>query len=584
MIEAETGTGVKGKLSDQADSYDVAILGGGLAGLSLALQLKRQRPGTSVLVAEKRAGPAPEAAFKVGESTVEIAAHYFAQTCGMKDHIEREQLRKAGLRFFFPAGDNSDITARVEWGETGFSSPVPTYQLDRGRFENALAESCIEHGVEVRGGTRVESVEIDPDGHKVTLQREGDRQVLDARWVVDAAGRAFILKRKLGLEEDVEHAINSAWFRLGNGLLDHETWGAHDKAWMARMDRPGIRRHSTVHLTGEGYWVWLIPLASNSHSIGIVADPRFHPFDRINTLEAALAWLGEHEPQLAGAVLERRADVQDFLKIEKFSHGCKRVFSPDRWCLAGESGVFVDPLYSPGSDYIALGNMYAGDLITRDLDGEDVSQRVEGYNGAFLQQFNGAIAAVWADHYAEFGDAEVLCAKVTYDYVAYWGVVAPRVYYDKVTDLEFTQAVLPHFARYGALGEAVQQLFRDWHALGQPRNPTGLFAVTTRFTAMWDRLLELVGLDEETLRTRHKTNADILEGMAVVLFHKAARRLPDGPPDPSARINPYRVSLAPERWAHEGLFDETGLNLAEALERAPGFKNMLLDELDMARL
>jgi hypothetical protein len=55
--------------------------------------------------------------------------------------------------------------------------------------------------------------------------------------------------------------------------------------------------------------------------------------------------------------------------------------------------------------------------------------------------------------------------------------------------------------------------------------------------------------------------------MAVVLFHKAARRLPDGPPDPNARINAYKVSLAPERWAHEGLFDETGLNLAEALER-----------------
>src|SRR2546423_15288163 len=50
--------------------YDVAILGGGLAGLTLAIQLKRQRPDTSVAVLEKRDGPAPLAAFKVGESTV----------------------------------------------------------------------------------------------------------------------------------------------------------------------------------------------------------------------------------------------------------------------------------------------------------------------------------------------------------------------------------------------------------------------------------------------------------------------------------------------------------------------------------
>ena len=57
-------------LGPAAERYDVAILGGGLAGLTLAIQLKRQRPDTSVAVLEKRDGPAPLAAFKVGESTV----------------------------------------------------------------------------------------------------------------------------------------------------------------------------------------------------------------------------------------------------------------------------------------------------------------------------------------------------------------------------------------------------------------------------------------------------------------------------------------------------------------------------------
>ena len=56
-----------------ADSYDVAILGGGLAGLTLGIQLKQARPETSIFIAEKRKGPAPEAAFKVGESTVEVS-------------------------------------------------------------------------------------------------------------------------------------------------------------------------------------------------------------------------------------------------------------------------------------------------------------------------------------------------------------------------------------------------------------------------------------------------------------------------------------------------------------------------------
>ena len=98
---------------------------------------------------------------------------------------------------------------------------------------------------------------------------------------------------------------------------------------------------------------------------------------------------------------------------------------------------------------------------------------------------------------------------------------------------------------------------------------------------VWDRLKELkAGLDEETLRSRYRTNVDIMEGMAVVLFHKAARRLPDGPPDPTARVNPHAVSLQPARWQEDGLFDDQkGLTLAEAFARAPGFENMLLDEL-----
>ena len=59
--------------------------------------------------------------------------------------------------------------------------------------------------------------------------------------------------------------------------------------------------------------------------------PRFHPFERINTLEAALDWLDEHEPVVADAIRSRPDDVEDFLKIEHYSHGTERMFSPDRW-------------------------------------------------------------------------------------------------------------------------------------------------------------------------------------------------------------------------------------------------------------
>ena len=38
---------------------------------------------------DKRTEPAPEAAFKVGESSVEVGAHYYREVIGMRDHLEQ---------------------------------------------------------------------------------------------------------------------------------------------------------------------------------------------------------------------------------------------------------------------------------------------------------------------------------------------------------------------------------------------------------------------------------------------------------------------------------------------------------------
>src|ERR1700761_3720310 len=103
-------------LNRAAEQYDVAILGGGLAGLTLSIQLKRARPETSILVLEKREGPAPLAAFKVGESTVASGAYYFRDVVGVSDHLAEKHLLKCGLRFWMRAGDNGDLLQRREMG------------------------------------------------------------------------------------------------------------------------------------------------------------------------------------------------------------------------------------------------------------------------------------------------------------------------------------------------------------------------------------------------------------------------------------------------------------------------------------
>jgi flavin-dependent dehydrogenase len=562
-----------------ADSYDVAILGGGLAGLTLGLQLKQQRPETSVFIAEKRNGPAPEAAFKVGESTVEVSSHYFGEVLGLKEHLERDEIRKFGLRWWFPADDNSDLSQRIE---RGINRPLdhPSYQLDRGRFENFLGEQCLAAGVDLIDDCRVIDVDVAADPHVVTVRRrsDGEESAVNARWVVDASGRAFTLKRKLGLLEDNGHGVNSSWFRLADGL-DIEEWvDPDDDEFFDRMSERGLRKFSTNHLCGEGYWVWLIPLSSGPISIGICADPRFHPWEQINTLEGALDWIREHEPQLGASLDGRRDQVEDFLKVEHFSYGCKQEFSgSDRWCLVGEAGAFLDPFYSPGSDFIAISNTLSADLITRDLDGEDVVARAEAHNDLYLSTYRLALTQ-YEGQYEFWGNPLVMTVKICANNILYWGTVCLLFFHRKYTDVDFMAAVRPDLERIWSITRVLEAMYREWHALEHDEWRRAIVP-THAFTGMFQRHLDMGGgFDDETLKRKLAETADMMEAFAVLAFHRAATGLGDAAPGADEKINPYAVSLSPDRWEADGMLNGEGMSLAEARETdAAGLANLYME-------
>ncbi|MEO8366361.1 MAG: FAD-dependent monooxygenase [Pseudoxanthomonas sp.] len=441
-----------------AADTDVLVLGGGLAGLSLAIQLKQRDPDIAVVVLERREHPVREAAFKVGESTVEIGAHYFSSVLGFRQHLDEQQIRKFGFRFFFSEGRN-DIDRCTELGVDKLL-PAPSWQLDRGRFENFLGEQARALGVDFRDGAVVRGIELDPkqQPHTVSFEHEGRQQALAAAWVVDATGRAGLVKRKLDLAQANEHDGNAVWWRV-DGHVDPNQW-SDDPHWLARCTPPD-RWRSTNHMCGPGYWFWLIPLASGAHSLGIVCDAKLHPLETMNTFEKAMAWLHQHQPQVARSLEEPGHTLQDFMFLRNFSHGCKRVFSGDRWAITGEAGMFLDPFYSPGSDFIAISNTFICDLIGKDRAGQSFAPYADIYQQMYFSFYENTLT-LFQDQYPLFGDAQVMPVKVIWDYTYYWALLAPLFFGQRLTHIGLIGRLRPQFVRGRELNLAMQALLREW--------------------------------------------------------------------------------------------------------------------------
>ncbi|MCR9277343.1 MAG: NAD(P)/FAD-dependent oxidoreductase [Pseudomonadaceae bacterium] len=454
-----------------SEQTDIVILGAGMAGLCLARQLQLsdavRRRGMSITLVEHRRFPMAEAAHKVGESTVEIASHYLAEDLGLAEHLASHQLPKFGLRLFLRGQSpiNDDLARYDEVGSSRVL-PIPTYQIDRGRLENHLARLVTDAGATIFDGTTIRSLDLGTKSHTVVVRSaDGNERTLNARYVVDASGRRAWIRGSQALAKPARHDNHAIWFRLDRRLKVDEL--SSDANWHARC--PGGERWlSTNHFTGPGYWLWLIPLASGATSVGLVFDPRRFSATGLNRFSAFLAWLGREHPLLAEQMAG--AHVLDEHLLKNYAVGASQVFSEDGWMSVGDAGVFTDPLYSPGGDFIALANGYVTAMINNDAEPD----LVRDYQGYFLSFFTSTLS-LYRGQYGGFGDRDFMVAKTLWDYAYYWSVLSKLFFSGAYVDVGFMQAQQPMLLRAAALNSGMQRSFRQLAQQERQVGGTGQF-------------------------------------------------------------------------------------------------------------
>lgn len=401
--------------------YDVAIVGGALAGAASAILLKRELPQLRILILEK------SSAFgrRVGEATVEISGYFLGRVLGLTQHLNEAHLVKQGMRFWFFNERARDLQDCSEIGGR-YLSRVPAYQVDRAVLDEEVLRRAALLGAEVWRPATVGKIHLAPAGvQRLEIKAAGRPSQVSARWVIDASGVAALLARQEGwFRPNNAHPTTAVWARW-TGVKDWDSCELAKKYPDWAMACHGIRATATNHLVGPGWWAWCIPLKGGDVSVGVVFDQRLVTFPEHGSLGQRLRdFLCQHP--VARELLEqaqwREGDVHWRKNLPYYS----TIFAGDGFALVGDAGAFMDPFYSPGMDWISFSTSSTAQLILAQQRGEGLGPLLAKHNRDFSRSYERWFEALYLDKYEYMGEFDLMRLAFLMDLGLYYLGVASQ--------------------------------------------------------------------------------------------------------------------------------------------------------------
>lgn len=349
---------------------DVAIIGGGPAGSSMAAYLARA--GVKCVVLEGELFPRPH----VGESLVPSSTRVFKELDFLKVMEERKYPKKFGAAWTTLQGGKtearemgfegisthreeiqplSEVNFEFKERDQGFGQDY-TYHVDRGDFDMALLQHANSFGAQVYEGVRVRHVDFDDGPFPRVKFNLGRKETdLSAQIVVDASGRRTLLGNQLRLRirDDVfdQFAIHT-WF----GNYDRKSWAKTE----AQKDFIFIH-----FLPVSNTWVWQIPINEDVTSIGVVCQKKNFAKSRHSREEFFWETL-KTRPEVYEKL--RQAElVRPFTHEGDYSYAMRQIVG-DRWLMVGDAARFVDPIFSTGVSIALNSSRFAQKDILRALE------------------------------------------------------------------------------------------------------------------------------------------------------------------------------------------------------------------------